>query len=143
MMTPETVGEMFPISVGDNGDLIDSRGYVFAEGCCETWKLQEVVRRCSRECYLQEDDPPEDHDIQRLSCVCGKCYEALANECEIYMRDSERLAWFAQHSGMDGFGGIDLHDEAQTAASFFGRDEPNGDDYLSAIRTAIDTARNT
>jgi hypothetical protein len=30
-------------------------------------------------CYLQEDDPPEDHDIDRFSCVCGKCYEALAN----------------------------------------------------------------
>lgn len=29
-------------------------------------------------CYLQENDPPEDHDIERFSCVCGKCYEALS-----------------------------------------------------------------
>lgn len=30
-------------------------------------------------CYLQEEDPPEDHDIGHYSCVCGRCYGALAD----------------------------------------------------------------
>lgn len=30
-------------------------------------------------CYLQEDDPPEDHDIGHYSCVCGRCYAALSD----------------------------------------------------------------
>jgi len=52
--------------------------------------------------------------------------------------DTDRLRWFAQHSGMDGFAGIDIHEEASISASFFGRDEANSDDYLAAIRSAID-----
>jgi hypothetical protein len=30
------------------------------------------------ECYLQEEDPPAEHDIERYSAVCGRCYGALA-----------------------------------------------------------------
>jgi hypothetical protein len=29
-------------------------------------------------CYLQEEDPPEDHDLLHYSAVCGRCYAALA-----------------------------------------------------------------
>jgi hypothetical protein len=54
--------------------------------------------------------------------------------------DSKRLAWFAQHSGFDGFGGIDIHEEASIAASVFAREEPNSEDYLFAMRRAIDAA---
>lgn len=31
----------------------------------------------SVKCYLQEDDPPEDHDISQCGAVCGRCYAAL------------------------------------------------------------------
>jgi hypothetical protein len=41
---------------------------------------------------------------------------------------------------MDGIGDIDLHEEAAINASALGRDEPNDDDYLAAIRTAINAA---
>ena len=30
-------------------------------------------------CYLREEDPPEDHDLERYSAVCGRCYSALAD----------------------------------------------------------------
>jgi hypothetical protein len=30
-------------------------------------------------CYLQEEDPPENHDLSRFSCVCGNCYGELAD----------------------------------------------------------------
>lgn len=33
----------------------------------------------SQKCYLTEEDPPEDHDFQRYSAVCGRCYGALAD----------------------------------------------------------------
>lgn len=53
-------------------------------------------------------------------------------------KDAARLA--ALECLVDGIGGIDIHEEAAINASAFGHDEPNRDDYLSAIRTAIDAA---
>lgn len=41
---------------------------------------------------------------------------------------------------MDGIGDIDFHEEATINASAFGRDEANDNDYIAAIRTAIDAA---
>jgi hypothetical protein len=29
------------------------------------------------QCYLQEEDPPEDHDPEHYGAVCGRCYSAL------------------------------------------------------------------
>lgn len=31
-------------------------------------------------CYLQEEDPPEDHALSTYSCVCGRCYQAAIEE---------------------------------------------------------------
>ncbi len=50
------------------------------------WELEAELGRRQHEidslkgmvkCYLQEEDAPEDHDISRLSAVCGRCYSAL------------------------------------------------------------------
>jgi hypothetical protein len=72
-----------------------------------------------------------------MGCAgCERCLEDIEAEIAGMRRDAERLKWYAQHVL-----GIQLYNEAQTSASFFAREEPNGDDYLSAIRTAIDAAR--
>lgn len=31
------------------------------------------------ECYLTEEDPPEDHDFARYGAVCGRCFGALSD----------------------------------------------------------------
>lgn len=47
---------------------------------CEIKHLaEELLSLPEVACYLQEDDPPADHDLKRFSCVCGKCYGALAD----------------------------------------------------------------
>lgn len=65
--------------------------------------------------------------------------ERLTAERSEREQDSDRLAslvWPAQFC--DEYNGVDLHEQAAIYASAFGRDEPNRDDYLAAIRTAID-----
>lgn len=54
--------------------------------CAVGWKQAYDELASARKCYLQEEDPPADHDMSRFSCVCGKCYEALSNECEQWKR---------------------------------------------------------
>ena len=54
--------------------------------------------------------------------------------------DSERLLWLFRDAGIDGIGETDIHEEAGINASALGRDDPNDDDYLAALRTAIDRA---
>ncbi len=53
-------------------------------------------------------------------------------------QDATRLLYVRDM--MDGIGDVDFHEGAWIAASVQGRDEPNDADYLSAIRTAIDSA---
>ena len=66
-------------------------------------------------------------------------FDALRKERE---RDTERLYWLVVEDGcFDVMGGIDVHEEAAINASAFGREEPNRDDYIAAIRTVIDMAR--
>lgn len=46
-------------------------------------------------CYLQEDDPPADHDLQTFGAVCGRCYEAAVavdRENVLILRETLRLA---------------------------------------------------
>ena len=50
--------------------------------------MAEAIPSVTPTCYLQEDDPPEDHDIRRLSAVCGRCYSALD---EMHKATIERL----------------------------------------------------
>lgn len=44
-------------------------------------------------CYLQEEDPPEEHDLERLGAVCGQCYGAAVS----LMDAAERLAEFRKN----------------------------------------------
>lgn len=39
--------------------------------------LQSDDEEPTSKCYLQENDPPEQHDLATYSAVCGRCYEAL------------------------------------------------------------------
>ena len=56
--------------------------------------------------------------------------------------DAERLASLAWPEPFcDEYNGIDLHEQASIYASALGREEPNRDDYLAALRCAIDAAR--
>lgn len=54
--------------------------------------------------------------------------------------DAVRLLWFVRDVGVDVIGGVDIHQEASILASTFGREEPDDNDYIAAIRTAIDKA---
>lgn len=85
-------------------------------------KANDQAEHFEREWYLRGDE------IERLT--------AERSEREL---DSDRLAslvWPEQFC--DEYNGVDLHEQASIYASAFGRDEPNRDDYLAAIRTAID-----
>lgn len=57
-----------------------------------------------------------------------------------YYEDTDRLLWLVRDVGVDIIGGVDIHQEASIYASVFGREEPNDNDYIAAIRTAIDKA---
>lgn len=64
-----------------------------------------------------------------------------AAEVKTSPKDSARMLWLVRDSGVDQIGEIDLHAEASIYAQIFGRAEANDDDYIAAIRTAIDSAR--
>jgi hypothetical protein len=55
-------------------------------------------------------------------------------------QDAARLRYLAVEPFCDVYAGVDLHEEACVNAFVFGRNEPNGDDYVAALRTAIDAA---
>jgi hypothetical protein len=50
--------------------------------------------------------------------------------------DAKRLLFIKEL--MDGMGPFDFHDMAAIKARAAGREEPNDDDYLAAIRASID-----
>ncbi|MFA5606794.1 MAG: hypothetical protein WDA07_06355 [Leucobacter sp.] len=54
--------------------------------------------------------------------------------------DAERFASFAFPPFCDEYAGVDLYDQASIYASAFGREEPNRDDYVAALRDAVDAA---
>lgn len=51
-------------------------------------KIDEQWEEVTPKCYLQEDDPPEQHDLSQYSAVCGQCYTALD---EVHKVTIERL----------------------------------------------------
>ena len=66
----------------------------------------------------------------------------LRAERDALKEDAERLASIAWPVPLfDKYYGIALHEEASIYASALGRDEPNRDDYLAALRSAIDDAQ--
>lgn len=52
--------------------------------------------------------------------------------------DTERLLVLVLDTGIDRVGDVDIHDEASISAAENGREEPNDEDMLNAIRIAID-----
>ena len=56
------------------------------------------------------------------------------------MADESRLRHLGDEPFCDGYGDTDLHEQALECAEKSGRDIPNSDDYLAAVRIAIDRA---
>jgi hypothetical protein len=53
---------IFPLTVEDD-DLLDSRGYIIAEFCCETWEQEQVGKALVRAaCEFWYDDMPNPSD---------------------------------------------------------------------------------
>jgi len=65
---------------------------------------------------------------------------ALRAEVEALRADAERFASFAFPPFCDEYAGVDLYDQASIYASAFGREEPNRNDYVAALRDAVDAA---
>lgn len=64
--------------------------------------------------------------------------EALRAEVDALRADAERLSSLAYPPFCDEYNEVDLHEQAAIYASAFGREEPNRDDYLAALRDAVD-----
>lgn len=65
---------------------------------------------------------------------------ALRAEVDALRADAERLSSLAYPPFCDEYNEVDLHEQAAIYASAFGREEPNRDDYLAALRDAVDAA---
>ena len=65
---------------------------------------------------------------------------ALLADLDAARADAERLSSLAYPPFCDEYNEVDLHEQAAIYASAFGREEPNRDDYLAALRDAVDAA---
>jgi hypothetical protein len=60
---------MFPLSVDyEHAEIRDARGFCVAEGCCEHWKLEEIVKRAN-----------VPHDPDTLKITKANCTTRLDN----------------------------------------------------------------
>jgi len=64
----------------------------------------------------------------------------IERQSEADQRDTARLRHLGDEPFCDEYGGVDLHERASLYASALAREEPNSDDYLAAVRDAIDAA---
>ena len=71
-------------------------------------------------------------DLRTVAAMLRGMADALA--------DAERFTSFAFPPFCDEYAGVDLYDQASIYASAFGREEPNRDDYVAALRDAVDAA---
>ena len=71
-------------------------------------------------------------DLRTVATMLEGMADALA--------DAERFASFAFPPFCDEYAGVDLYEQASIYASASGREEPNRDDYVAALRDAVDAA---
>ena len=91
----------------------------------------------ARVCY-----PNRDANAQFIAACHPAAIRELLAERDALKADAERLASLAWPEPFcDEYNGIDLHEQASIYASALGREEPNRDDYLAALRCAIDAAK--
>jgi hypothetical protein len=82
------------------------------------------------------------YDVHKDETAVIKAVEKLKAERDALRVDAERIASLAWPSPFcDEYGGVDIHQQASVYASAFGRKEANRDDYIAAVRDAIDAAR--
>lgn len=89
---------------------------------------------------------PADVELEANARYIAACspanVRALLAAHDALKADAERLASLAWPEPFcDEYNGIDLHEQASIYASALGREEPNRDDYLAALRCAIDAAK--
>lgn len=89
-----------------------------------------------------------DYSTWTVTVLCPECdkrREAEIEQLRVKIADAEedtkRLRHLANEPVFDVYGEVDLHEEASINASALGREEPTSDDYLAAMRAAIDSVR--
>lgn len=91
----------------------------------------------ARVCY-----PNRDANAALIAACNPAAIRELLAERDAFKADAERLASLVWPEPFcDEYNGVDLHEQASLYASVSRRDEPNRDDYLAALRCAIDAAR--
>jgi hypothetical protein len=78
-LSPETVHLLFPLKVEDDV-LMDSRGFIVAEFCCESWKQTAIADAANEASTLQAHA----RENERLRKERDKCRNALANMMGAY-----------------------------------------------------------
>lgn len=81
--------------------------------------------------------PPSGPGVPDSGSV-GPWKEVLYKHPDAPSGDAKRLLWIKE--AMDGIGDVDFHEQAALNAFRNDHDEPDDDDYLDAIRIAIDVA---
>ena len=93
----------------------------------------EAHAECHANVELYDDEQRQwADDLRTVAAMLRGMADALA--------DAERFTSFAFPPFCDEYAGVDLYDQASIYASAFGREEPNRDDYVAALRDAVDAA---
>ena len=114
---------------GDEYDRLMDEREILRQECERAWKEVDAIQR-------------ERDDHLRWRQELADKLDELEKHRDALKADAERLASLAWPEPFcDEYNGIDLHEQASIYASALGREEPNRDDYLAALRCAIDAAR--
>lgn len=119
--------------------VIDDEGYQSQEAeCRNSWV--DSMDACIGNTYEIEGFNSGGFTLKGVSWRFLPEWLVPAEQGVRHYEDTDRLMWFVRDVGVDTIGGVDIHQEASIYASTFGREEPNDNDYIAAIRTAIDEA---
>lgn len=114
---------------GDEYDRLMDEREILRQECERAWKEVDAIQR-------------ERDDHLRWRQELADKLDELEKHRDALKADAERLASLAWPEPFcDEYNGINLHEQATIYAWALGREEPNRDDYLAALRCAIDAAK--
>lgn len=114
---------------GDEYDRLMDEREILRQECERAWKEVDAIQR-------------ERDDHLRWRQELADKLDELEKHRDALKADAERLASLAWPEPFcDEYNGIDLHEQASIYASALGRDEPNRDDYVAALRDATVPAK--